>query len=232
MEQCRKGVSAVTLADIVRKAGALLLDFDGPVCSVFAGMPAFVVANQLKEVISDGGRVHLPGPVARSRDPFDVLRYAVALGEEEGRRVEAAFAAHEVEAISSAVPTDESHALMWEWHSSGRPIGIVSNNSNSAVEVYLNLYGLRALVDIVAARSAANIALLKPNPYLIQRAASVLGVAPSDCVFVGDSHTDVEAAREAGVPFIGYINKPEKKASLAASDAVVEDVAELCVATR
>ena len=41
---------------------------------------------------------------------------------------------------------------------------------------------------------------LKPHPQGLQRALDALGVAPSQALFVGDSLTDVHAARAAGVP--------------------------------
>ncbi len=39
----------------------------------------------------------------------------------------------------------------------------------------------------------------KPNPDVILRALDVLGAAPKDCLFIGDSVADMEAARRAGV---------------------------------
>lgn len=38
----------------------------------------------------------------------------------------------------------------------------------------------------------------KPRPGLLLRACRDFGVAPADCWFVGDTHTDIEAGRAAG----------------------------------
>ena len=209
--------------DAVRQAlthaGALLLDFDGPVCSVFAGIPANVVADQLRAILAEGGHTDIPPAVAESDDPFDVFRHAATLGPDEARYVEAAFTAHEVEAIPTAESTPGTHELMTAWHNTGRPLAIVSNNSTAAVNVYLDLYDLRRYISAVAARTSADASLLKPSPYLVAQACTALDVPPHAAVLVGDSTTDIDAAYAAGSHAIGYANKPGKAQLLAEADA-------------
>lgn len=200
----------MTPGDLLANAHALLLDFDGPVCSVFAGIPAFTVADQLRDVLADCGHVNLPEGVAASSDPFDVLKYAATLGEDEHLHVEAAFAAHEVEAVSSAVPTTGAHDLIRNWHRSGRPLAIVSNNGTPAITAYLDLYNLRNSVSFISARTDSNVALLKPSPHLLNQALAALHVTPDKAIFIGDSTSDIEAAQAATVRSIGYANKPSK----------------------
>lgn len=203
------------------KTRALLLDFDGPICSVFAGFPAQIVADQLREVLADGGYRELPVEVVDSEDPFDVLTFAESLGQNEVRYVEAALRAHEIEAVSSAVPTDGAHEAIYRWNQTGRPLAIVSNNSSTAVSAYLQKHQLTQFVSNISARSEASIALLKPAPYLLTQATSALNVEPSDAAIVGDSITDIEAAFNADVHSIGYANKPGKFESLLRSGAEI-----------
>lgn len=205
--------------DVLVRARALLLDFDGPICSVFAGVPASVVADQLRGILAEGGHTDLPEAVASSNDPFDVFRYAATLGEDEARYVEVAFTAHEVEAIATAAPTDGAHGLIQSWHETGRPVAIVSNNSATAIGAYLDLYNLRECVDVVSARTDPDPALLKPGPFLLHQALTALGITAGECAFIGDSLTDLHAADVAGIPFIGYANKPGKHARLIAAGA-------------
>ncbi|MFJ8815821.1 HAD family hydrolase [Amycolatopsis thermoflava] len=218
----------MTAAELLDQAGALLLDFDGPVCSVFAGIPAPVVADQLRTVLADAGNAP-PEPVASSSDPFDVLEYAASLSDDDARYVEAAFTAHEVEAMTSAEPTEGAHELMQAWHGSGRPLAIVSNNSAAAISAYLDFYGLRPLVNVVSARESADVQLLKPHPHLLNQAVRTLGLPAEQCVFVGDSLTDIEAAKAAGVRSIGYANKPGKRERFtsAGADAITDVLTEL-----
>ncbi len=206
------------LRRILADTEALLLDFDGPICSVFAGFSARVVADQLRDLLVQGGH-DIPDDVRGSKDPFDVLYYAAKLGPDEVRFVEAAFRAHEVEAVQSAKPTAEAHALIKVWKSSGRPLAIVSNNSVAAVETYIDIHDLRTAVDRVSARVNADLTQLKPSPYLVLSAAQALGVTPSACTFVGDSLTDVEAAVAANVRSIALANKPGKVDSFKVTEA-------------
>ncbi|WP_026421809.1 HAD family hydrolase [Actinokineospora inagensis] len=205
-----------TLHRLLAAADTLLLDFDGPVCSVFAGSPAPVVADQLRDILVEGGHV-VPAQVKASLDPFDVLHYAATLGPDEARYAEAAFAAHEAEAITGAAPTPGAHELMSAWCGSNRPLFIVSNNSRTAIDAYIDLHGLRSLVAGVSAREDARVDRLKPNPYLVDQALA--GRARDAAVFVGDSATDQQAAQAAHVPFIGFANKPEKIDGLGAAMA-------------
>lgn len=203
----------MTPGELLRGADALLLDFDGPICSVFAGISAATVAEQLRVVLADGGHATLPRAAAMAEDPFDLFRYAASLGREEACYVEAAFTAHEVEAIATAAPTPGAHGLIQAWHNCGRQLAVVSNNSSVAIGAYLDLYNLRPVVDVISARTDANAKHLKPSPHLLQKAVSALHVEPNRCVFLGDSLTDVQAARAAGIACIGYVNKQQKLAS-------------------
>jgi phosphoglycolate phosphatase len=205
-----------TLRHILARTTALLLDFDGPICSVFAGLAASAVVQQLCVVLLDGGHSDLPTELPKSDDPFEVLAYAANLGEDEARYVNAAFTAHELEAIATAEPTPGAHDLIRTWTGRGRPLAIVSNNSSIAINAYLDLHDLRTYVS---ARTSPDPTLLKPNPHLLTQALSALNVPPATATFLGDSTTDIQAAHAAGTMSIGYTNKAGKKAELMAAGA-------------
>jgi HAD superfamily hydrolase (TIGR01549 family) len=209
------------LRRILARAEALFLDFDGPVCDVFAGLPAAVVVDQLCVVLADGGYGDPPPEVEKSSDPFDVLKYAATLGETEARYVNAAFTALEVEAIVTARPTAGAHDLVRAWSQTSRPIAIVSNNSTVAIEAYLERHRIRTLVTTIAARTTADVAELKPNSYLLNEALRTLGLTSNGPVFVGDSVTDMMAARTVGMTSVGYANKPGKVDQLMSDDVAL-----------
>lgn len=212
-----------TLRHILTRTTALLLDFDGPVCSVFAGLPATAVVNQLCVVLADGGHHDPPTGIQKSDDPFKVLAYAASLGDTEARYVNAAFTAHELEAMATAQPTSGAHDLIRAWSATGRPLAIVSNNSTVAIHAYLDLHDLRKYVAHVSARTSHDPALLKPNPHLLTTALTALNVPAAAATFLGDSVTDIKAAHAAGTMSIGYTNKPGKTAQLitAGADTVI-----------
>jgi phosphoglycolate phosphatase len=207
------------LRSLLADTDALLLDFDGPVCSVFAGLPASVVVDQLCVVLADGGYGDPPPDIEKSSDPFDVLKYAATLGHEEGRFVNAALTAHEVEAVAIAEPTPGAHDFIRAWSATGRPLAIVSNNSTLAVEAYLSLNGLKQCIKYVSGRTGSDTTLLKPHPYLIRTALASLQAPADMCTLVGDSVTDIEAAHAAGTRSVGYANKQVKISKFASSRA-------------
>ncbi len=214
---------------ILARTTALLLDFDGPVCSVFGGLSAQTVVTQLCLVLADGGYGDPPAEIEKSDDPFQVLTYAASLGNTEARYVNAAFTAHESEAITTAEPTPGAHDLICAWSATGRPLAIVSNNSTIAIHAYLDLHNLRPHVTHISARTSPDPALLKPHPHLLITALTALNVPADAATFLGDSVTDIQAARTAHTTSIGYANKPGKTTELitAGADTVIHTLATL-----
>lgn len=76
----------------------------------------------------------------------------------------------------------------------GIKTGIVSSDSPSHVQEFVECYQLESLVQVALGSDAA---LSKPNPQLVYRACQDLGVHPSEILVVGDSSADVEIARAA-----------------------------------
>jgi len=65
-------------------------------------------------------------------------------------------------------------------------------------------------MSLAVGRPYAEPQRMKPNPESVLRAVRQLNGRPGECVLVGDSVTDIEAARRAGVRSIGFANKPSK----------------------
>jgi phosphoglycolate phosphatase len=217
------------LAELLARTHGLLLDFDGPICAIFAGRPARTVVLDLLDVL-DAEDTPIPEPVADAKDPFDVLRYAGTISTELARRVETRLRANEIAATRTATATPHATDVINAWRDTGRPVAIVSNNSAAAVETYLSDHGIN--VEHVTARTSADPAQLKPSPHLITRAIRTLDTTPSACALVGDSITDITGARLAGVASVGYANKPGKRRTLcdAGADIVIDDMQALAQA--
>jgi histidinol-phosphate phosphatase family protein len=64
----------------------------------------------------------------------------------------------------------------------------------------------------------------KPAPGLVLRAAAMLGVGPEDCVVIGDTGADVEAARTAGARAVLIPNAATRHEEIAAADEVAPDL--------
>lgn len=207
------------LRTLLASVDALLLDFDGPLCSVFAGTPAHFIATQLRNLVDTSQCTGLPPYIEKSDDPFEVFRYSASVSPELGQYIEAALRAHEAEAVMTAAPTRSADDVIHRWTASGRKISIVSNNSASAVITYLEIRNLAPEINYVSARRSYDPTLLKPSSFLVLRAIEELQARATRCAFVGDSSSDIVSGIRAGVKVIGYANKPEKVTTLAQSGA-------------
>jgi len=211
------------LRRVLNGTDAVLLDFDGPVCSVFAGVPADAVANGLRASLTDRG-VDLPREAVDTDDPMVVLCRTAVSVPERAAVVERLLAAAEVAAVRQAVATPGARELLRTCRALGRPVAIVSNNTAGAVHRHLADQGLSSCVTTVVGRDPGDITRMKPDPYPLFTAVRALGSTASRAVMIGDTATDVAAARAAGSRVIGYLVRPEDLASLTWADAVVTDL--------
>jgi phosphoglycolate phosphatase len=218
------------LGAIIARTRWLLLDFDGPICSIYAGLPAYTAAEKLRQLFPD----ELPDDIANTADPIEVFTYSATVSDDMAALVEAEMTDLEVAAVPTAEPTPYVHEVIASARESGRIVGVVSNNSSRAVNAYLDRHGLSGGIRLVVARSSHDPALLKPSPHLINEAARGLDANPSAAALVGDSFTDIEAAHSAGVASIGYANKPGKREHMAElqAGAVITSMADLALCLR
>lgn len=198
------------LRRLLGEVGAVLLDFDGPVCSIFAGYPAPQVAAELVDVLRRQD-VDVPPDLTSEPDPLEVLRRTGATGEQgHTRTVEDALCEAERRAAKTAEPTPYGREVIVAARQAGLPVAVVSNNSAGAVTAYLTAHRLAGYVSPVVGRAYADPTRMKPNPEPIMQAVRALGEPPDRCVLVGDSLSDIEGARAAGVRVIGYANRAPK----------------------
>jgi phosphoglycolate phosphatase len=83
---------------------------------------------------------------------------------------------------------------------SGYPLGCVTNKAAQFTEPLLEDLGVRDYFDIVV--SGDTLPLKKPDPMPLLHAAAHFGVEPADALMVGDSVSDVKAARAAGFAIV------------------------------
>ena len=220
------------LDTIVSRTRHLLLDFDGPICSIFAGLPAATVADRLRKLFGD--HAQLPDDVARTPDPLEVFAYAATVNEDLAARVEAEMTDQELTAVATAAPTPYVHEVVTACQNSGRSVAVVSNNSAAAIHSYLVRHGLDDRIGLVVARTNHDPAVLKPSPHLIVHAVQTLNAEPGECTLVGDSVTDLQASGLASVQSIGYANKPGKRGrfTAAGAGAIIDSLADLVLSLR
>lgn len=191
------------------RATHLLVDFDGPICSIFGGLSAADAASRLRQHLAAAG-ITLPAGARKEGDPLEVFRRVASTYPEHANLAHDELTALEVEAAHSAVATPYARDALAAARQHHQTVSIVSNNSAAAISLYLELRDLGQYVWNIAARTSGNPALMKPDPHLIRVAVSAIRGVPAQCVLIGDSVSDVQAARTVGIPVIGYANKPGK----------------------
>ncbi|XKK37269.1 HAD family hydrolase [Nocardiopsis sp. ARC36] len=211
----------------------VLLDFDGPVCSAFAGYPAPQVAREMLARSAEAG-VPISAEAGTETDPMQVLRYLFEVAPERQAESEGMLRDAEVLSVAKASPTPGAVEFMKACKETGRPLVVVSNNSPEAVTAFLKEHRLTELVDGVFGRSRVSPELMKPHPHLLELALKELPVGPAACLMVGDSETDIEVAKAVGMPVVGYANRLGKAECfhILGSDVVTDDMAELATAMR
>ena len=115
-----------------------------------------------------------------------------------------------------------------DWlRAAGYPLGCVTNKAAQFTEPLLKDLGVYDRFDIVI--SGDSLPKKKPDPLPLLHAADYFGVAPADSLMVGDSVSDVSAARAAGFRIVcmsyGYNHGEDIR--LAKPDAVIDSMTEL-----
>jgi beta-phosphoglucomutase-like phosphatase (HAD superfamily) len=221
---------AIELAELLAPGRCILLDFDGPVCGLFRGqLTGAAVVDRLVAIVIDSGlcsREQIPS----TEDSLQLLTLAHQLDPALGREINAALAQAETEAAQAAPPTPRGAQFIRAAVKSGRTVAIVSNNSPAAIRTYLGRYALH--VDAIIGRTDADPAHLKPRPYLLHHAIAALAAESVFSTLIGDSSSDIAAARSLGLGSIGFANNPSKEAALldACADVVVTDMGTLTAA--
>lgn len=82
------------------------------------------------------------------------------------------------------------------------PLGIATSKYRRTTEEYLTYAGLRQFFSAVV--TFEDTTEHKPHPEPLILATSILGFTPEECVYVGDSNSDIAAARACAMKIIGY----------------------------
>ena len=155
---------------------------------------------------------------------FDCFRHALApwvdpLPDDEA--IEATFGPPERECLDVLVPKghlDEAEARFYEYYERhhnarvrlaegldraidharrlGWKVGVLTNKGTRSTRFSLEALGLLEHLDCVI--SGEDVEDSKPHPGGLRHAATLLGVEPDQILMVGDSPSDINAARNAG----------------------------------
>ncbi|EKG15058.1 Haloacid dehalogenase-like hydrolase [Macrophomina phaseolina MS6] len=92
-------------------------------------------------------------------------------------------------------------------------LAVVSSSALSRVEASLRKVGIDKYFPhghVFSAASSLPKPTSKPDPAIYFHACKTIGVDPKECVAIEDSRSGATAAKNAGIPLIGYVGPYEK----------------------
>jgi HAD superfamily hydrolase (TIGR01509 family) len=142
-----------------------------------------------------------------------------AINDEVVRRMLESYRAR-LPLIDGAV--DAVHRLAARW-----PLGLASSSNRALIDAALDTAGLSS--SFAATVSSEEVARGKPAPDVYLEAARRLGVLPTRCAAVEDSHGGIRSAKAAGMRVIAIPNPsyPPDDDALAQADVTIRSLAEL-----
>lgn len=218
------------LLTVLERTKAVLFDFDGPLCSLFGGLPTKDVADEIKETArAHRGWSPLAPEVEHCSDSHDILRHLRDMYEAAPARLsalplelaEGIVARAEEKAVETAVPAQDIATLMKLLSGLRMRLAVVSNNAEKPIRKFLARPDIRLGSEFhgVFGRNPDDARLMKPDPHCVERAIEELSLDASHCLLVGDKLSDFKAARSAGTCFLGYTRKPSRAADMKESGA-------------
>ncbi len=112
----------------------------------------------------------------------------------------------------------ERRAVLW---------GVVTNKAERYTLPLLELLAVRSRAACIIGGDTTG--KLKPDPAPLLAASARIGIAPRDCIYLGDDRRDMEAGRAAGMTVVaarfGYLNGSEPETW--AADGIIDEPLEL-----
>lgn len=109
----------------------------------------------------------------------------------------------------------------------GYRVGIVSSKKKEVCLLGLSLFDMQDDFEVIIGYD--EVSKHKPDPEGIFNACVEMGVGHDEVIYVGDSVSDVEAAKAAAVYSIGFVLNPDRKEALVASkpNKIIERLTEI-----
>jgi pyrophosphatase PpaX len=103
-------------------------------------------------------------------------------------------------------PIAGADEILKSLHGAGSKIGVVTSSRMRHLEMKMSALeksGVAVLFDAIV--TADDVQLKKPSPEPLYECARRLGVAPGECVYVGDMRVDLKAGKSAGMTTVGVL---------------------------
>ena len=180
------------------------------------GVPPVPLEETL-HLVGHGALAMIRGGIARSRDPEDF---------DAARLFDRFLDVYRSRLTRESRPYPGVPETLRELAGRGHPLAVCTNKTEDLARRLLAGLGLDWFGEAVV--GADTFAWRKPDPRALEAAVARAGGAPERSALIGDSRTDVETARNAGVPsiLVGYGYRSEPIEALEA-DFVVHEFKEI-----
>ncbi len=129
--------------------------------------------------------------------------------------------------VASTVLLDSTRRMLAAMHHNGVALGIVTTKFHRRIHEVLTREGLRERFAVIV--GGDDVRVPKPDPEGLRLALASLSASPDSALYVGDSLTDAEAARRAGLPFAAVLSGVTPREAFAPYQplAILDSVADL-----
>ncbi|MFH0776039.1 MAG: HAD family hydrolase [Patescibacteria group bacterium] len=186
------------------KLQAVLFDFDGTLVrsiDLLVEIFGLVLAEKKLPVVAPGELRKLIGqPLIEIFQEITPVTDPVELADLEKRFREIEIGHNNAGEILPFAETRPTLEFLQKKH---LRLGIVSTKRVEVVEKLARELAIWDFFEVVIGRDL--VAKPKPDPEPILLACDKLGIAPRASLFVGDSLLDLQAAKNAGAPFVGVL---------------------------
>ena len=134
------------------------------------------------------------------------------------KEVSELLAEYEAVGIGQVELFDGARELLGALPGLGLRSGIVSSNPSWVIRRVLADHEIEDCFDGIVGRD--EVVQIKPLPEGMLRCCELLGLAPADCLGVGDNAGDIEASRAAGMPAAGVSTGVSKEPDLREAGAL------------
>ena len=181
---------------------------------VFAESGYPVLFEHVRRLIGMGGDKLLPRVAAVNGKSDEGKR----LGKRQGEIFRARF-------LPSLRPFPGVRDLLERMRADGLTLVIATSAQKEDMRLLLEQAGVADLIEEHASASDAKES--KPDPDIVQAAVALSGHRAEECVMVGDTPYDVEAALAAGVPIVALRSGGWDDAGLQGAIVIYADAADL-----
>lgn len=195
---------------------AVLFDCDGTLADSEPMITASVI-----DALADEGFTATTDQVRAVFGPPLIEMIELLIGEpvtpERAERMRERYWVHAGPRRDGVRPMAGAEAILDAMSEHGIPIAMVTNKTEASTARQLKQFGWEQRFG--AAVSADSVPNAKPAPDMALEALRRLGVAPEHAAFVGDTESDTNCARYAGIPVIIGLTGTRDAATLRANGA-------------